>query len=262
MLKLEVSGGIGSIRIARPEVHNAFNGELVTGIMDAVEAMTENSEVRVILLCSEGRSFCAGADLGWMKGMVTASREDNETGALRMGGLFRALNSCPKPVVARVQGAAIGGGLGLVSCADIVVASTRAKFGLSEVRLGLAPAVISPFVVSKIGESQARRYFLTGERFSAADALSLGLVHEVVEEEELDTAVEEIIASLLKGGPGAQEACKALAREGRMQMTSAALDEDNAKVIAALRVSPEGQEGLAAFFEGRAPGWVPEEGSK
>ena len=259
MLDITMEGGVGVISLARPEKHNAFNGELVQLLMDAISTFRDDDRVRVVLIRSEGTSFCAGADLAWMQGMVDRSEDENRKGAFEMGAMFRALDSLPKPVVCRVQGAAIGGGVGLVACADIVVSSTRAKFGLSEVRLGLAPAVISPFVVRKMGEGQARRYFLTGERFDASRALSLGLIHEVVQEESLDEAVDGILRALLLGGPCAQSASKMLSRETRLDEPE--LDALNADVIARLRVSAEGQDGLKSFFSKASPAWVKGEGA-
>lgn len=256
MLRVEIEDGIGSLVLSRPEVHNAFHGGLIQLILDGLDSLEANDEVRVVVLRAAGRSFCAGADLAWMKDMVSASVEENVRGALRMAALFRRLNDFPKPVVARVQGAAIGGGVGLVSCVDIAVASSRASFGLSEVHLGLAPAVISPFVVAKIGEGEARRYFLTGERFGAFKALQLGLVHEVVPEEDLDGSVGRIVENLMKGGPQALAASKRLAKADNGGLDGTEGDAANARVIAGLRVSDEGQEGLGAFFEKRQPEWA------
>ncbi len=253
MIEVSIQDGIGTVALNRPEIHNAFNGELVVALLDAFDRLEDDDSVAVVLLRSAGRSFCAGADLAWMKSMVAAGEEENRAGALRMAGLFRRINDFPKPTLARVQGAAIGGGVGLVSCADIVVASTRARFGLSEVRLGLAPAVISPFVKAKIGESAARRYFVTGERFDAETAARLGLVHEVVPEEDLDATVEGLLGALRQGGPKALMACKGLALPN--PLGGVALDQQNADLIAGMRVSDEGQEGLGAFFAKRKPAW-------
>lgn len=254
VLVVERTGGVARVTLNRPAVHNAFNGALLEALGAAFADLSSDSTVRVIVLAGAGRSFCAGADLAWMRGMVALDELANRAGALRMARMFRAIDACPKPVVARVQGAAIGGGCGLVSAADIVVCGPRARFQLSEVRLGMAPAVISPFVVRKIGSSRARRLFLTGERIRPDVAERWGLVHEVVAEEEaLDAAVQQIVDHLLKGGPEALAVCKTLAREADLWPEP---DERTSALIAGLRASDEGQEGMRAFLEKRAPRWV------
>lgn len=259
-LHVETGAGVRRITLARPALHNAFDDVLIDELAAAFDEAEADDGTRVVVLGGEGPSFCAGADLGWMGQMVGWSREDNLRDSQRLGGLFGRIDQCAKPVVARVHGAAIGGGVGLVAAADIAIASSRAVFGLAEVRLGLAPAVISPFVIGRIGVTAARRYFLTGERFGADEALRIGLVSQVAEVGEggdaLDAAVGKVVRHLLRGGPEAQARCKELARVvpglpagERLAWT--------AGVIADLRVGSEGQEGMRAFLEKRDPAWVP-----
>ena len=254
-VRIEDRGAVRTITLCRPEVHNAFDDGLIAALAGAFRGAATAQRVRVVVLAAEGRSFCAGADLSWMRGMVEASQADNVLDSMRLAELFETLDACPKPVVARVQGAALGGGVGLVACADIAIASSRARFALAEVKLGLAPAVISPYVLRRIGETAARRYFLTGELFGADEALRIGLVSEVVPDDALDGAVDEVCRALLGGGPEALARCKELIRvvpatapERRAAYT--------AEVIAALRVSEQGQEGMRAFLEKREPAWA------
>ena len=253
-MRIERAPGRCTLTLTRPEVHNAFNDAVVEEIREAMEGAIADPDVRVIVIASEGRSFCAGADLSWMRSMASYSEAENVADSEAMAAMFESIAGSPKPVVARVQGAAIGGGVGLAAAADVTVVSTRAFFQLTEVRIGLAPAVIARHVIGRMGEAQARRYFLTGERVSAAEALRIGLAHVVVDEGELDEEVERIVAALLLGAPHAQEACKELARRmGRLD--SEAADAEASAVIAGLRVGEEGQEGMNAFFEKRAPSW-------
>ena len=233
VLVVERTGPVAHVILNRPLVHNAFNEALLTQLIEAFEALEVDDDVRVVVLQGEGRSFCAGADLEWMKSMAACDEATNREGALRLGRLFRIIDACQKPVVARVQGAAIGGGCGLVAVCDIVVCGPRARFGFGEVRLGLAPAVISPFVVRKIGSSQARRYFLTGERIGPEEAARIGLAHVVVGREDgaLDGAVADVTGRLLRGGPKAIAACKQLARQADLFEDA---DERFASIIAAV----------------------------
>ena len=255
-ISVERSDGVATVTLCRPEVHNAFNGELIADLKREFKSLGADDTVRVIVLAGAGRSFCAGADLGWMRGMVDQDEATNRKGALNLAGMYALLDACPKPVVGRVQGAAIGGGCGLVAVCDIVVAAPRARFGLSEVRLGLAPAVIAPFVVRKIGTSWARNLFLTGERIGPERAFELGLVHRLVASEDaLDAAVSDVVSALLRGGPVALGACKILARQAD-QWTEPS--ERTASMIASLRVGAEGQEGMRAFLEKRTPSWLEE----
>ncbi len=238
--------------LQRPSVKNAFNDELLADLRRAVAGLSERT--RVLVLAGEGPVFCAGADLGWMQKSRQSSAQENAADAAKLAALFGALDEAPQVVIARVHGAALGGGLGLVACADIAVASDDAKLGLTEVRLGLVPAVISPFVVRKIGESAARRYFVTGEIFTAATALGMGLVHEVVPAPALDQAIERLCAAVLANGPAAVRQAKALAREmGRVPLSQAL--HAAVEVISRVRASPEGQEGMAAFLDKRPPKW-------
>jgi methylglutaconyl-CoA hydratase len=229
--------------MARPERRNAFDAALID---ELAAAFADVGEARCVVLSGDGPSFSAGADVEWMRASVELSYEENVAGALRMRAMLEAIDECPAPVLARVQGHALGGGCGLVACCDVVVAEPSAQFAFSEVKLGIVPAVISPFALAKIGTSAARRWFVTGERFSAEVALRIGLVHEVAE--DIDGAVAAIVAELLTAGPEAARGAKELAR-------APLSSEETAKRIAAHRTSPEGQEGLRAFLEKRPPRW-------
>lgn len=255
---LERHGPVARLRLARPQVHNAFDDALIAELTETLEAIDADDGVRAVVLTGEGATFSAGADLNWMRGMAAASEADNLADSLRLATLMRTLNFLSKPTVARVNGSAYGGGVGLVACCDIAIGVEGAKFSLSEVKLGLVPAVISPYVVDAIGPRQARRLFLTAEVFDAAEAERIGLLHQCVPGDALDDAVERQLHWLGKGGPAAQHEAKRLAlRIGGMTREQAErLDADNAALIARLRVSPEGQEGLGAFLDKRAPRWV------
>lgn len=248
-------GPVARLRLNRPELHNAFDAVLIAALTGALEAIANDDSVRVVVLEGEGASFSAGADLNWMRGMAAAGEADNRDDALALARLMRALDELPRPTVARVHGAAFGGGVGLVACCDIAIASTEAKFGLTESRLGLLPAVISPYVIEAIGPRQARRWFATAEMFDAATALQVGLLHQVVPGADLDAAVERQVDLLLKAGPVAAASAKALVRRVAGQHDRDRLDADNAALIARLRVSDEGQEGLGAFLGKRKPRW-------
>jgi len=248
-------GPVARLRMNRPALHNAFDAELIAALTGALTAVGRDDSVRVVVLEADGASFSAGADLNWMRGMAAASEEANRTDSLALARLMRTLDELPKPTVARVQGAAFGGGVGLVACCDIALASSEAKFGLTESKLGLLPAVISPYVIEAIGARQARRWFATAELFDSATAHAIGLVHAVVGADELDTAVQRQIDLLLKAGPHASSTAKALVRRVASHHERDTLDADNAALIAALRVSAEGQEGLAAFLEKRKANW-------
>lgn len=246
--------GVATLTLDRPEVHNAFDDALIAGLNAAIDNFRANPDVRMLVLRANGKSFSAGADLAWMKRMATCSREENLADAQELERLMHGLHAFPKPTLAVVQGAAFGGAVGLVSCCDIAIASDNASFSLSEARLGLAPAVISPFVIAAIGPRQASRYFLTAERFSAARALEMELLHEVVTADELSDVAERMISALLDNGPVALMACKALIRQV-VPATDDELRDYTTTLIASLRTSQEGQEGLSAFFEKRAPAW-------
>ena len=246
------------IALNRPEVHNAFDDALIAELTAAIDDAGRDEAVRAVVLTGEGESFSAGADLNWMRSMAQAGEQQNRDDSLRLARLMRSLQFCPKPTLARVNGAAYGGGVGLVACCDIAIGADGAKFGLTEVKLGLVPAVISPYVVAAIGLRQARRLFLTGEVFDAFDAQRIGLLHQVVAPVALDDTVAFALKLLAKAGPEAQRQAKQLAfRMGGLDEAAAErIDRDNAALIARLRVSPEGQEGLTAFLDKRAPAWI------
>lgn len=250
--------GVVTLTLNRPEVHNAFDDELVCSLTDTLDALGRDEGVRAVVLTGAGASFSAGADLNWMRRIAAAGEKDNEHDALALARLMRTLNYLPKPTVARVNGAALGGGVGLVACCDIAVATDDAKFGFTESRLGLAPAVISPYVLRRIGETHARRFFLTGERFDAAHARHIGLVQEAVPAGALDATVNALVTELLKGGPAAQGHCKALVYHGNGHGADRQLelDQHTARVIAKLRTSAEGREGMQAFLDKRPPAWL------
>ena len=251
-------GAVRQIALNRPDVHNAFDDGLIAELTAALVEAGRDDAVRAVVLTGTGASFSAGADLHWMRGMAAASEEDNREDSLRLAALVRTLQFCPKPTLARVNGAAYGGGVGLVAACDIAIGAEGAKFGLTEVKLGLVPAVISPYVVAAIGVRQARRLFLTGEVFDAAEACRIGLLHRVVPAEALDEAEEFTLKLLAKAGPQAQREAKQLAlRMGGIDERDAGrIDAQNAELIARLRVSAEGQEGLGAFLDKRAPAWT------
>jgi methylglutaconyl-CoA hydratase len=230
--------------MARPERRNAFDAALIAELTDA---FSDVGPARVVLLSGDGPSFSAGADVEWMRSSVELTYDENVADALRLRAMLEAIDGCPAPVVARVQGHALGGGCGLVACCDVVVAEPSAVFGFSEVKLGIVPAVISPFALGKIGPSAARRYFVTGERFTAETGLRIGLVHELAD--DLVPAVERVVAEVLSAGPEAARAAKELARR------PASADE-TARLIARRRTSTEGQDGLRAFLEKRPPSWL------
>ncbi len=253
-IEAERDGRVGRIWLARPDVRNAFNALMIVELREALGAFAADGSVRVIVLSGRGTAFCAGADLAWMREIVRFSREQNLRESLDLAECLHDVYSVPKPTVARVNGPAIGGGTGFVSACDIAVASTAARFGLSEVKIGVVPAAISPYVVRRIGESRARQYFLTGERFDARRAAEIGLVNLAVEPGDLDAKVGEIVSSLLSSGPEAlAKAKELLSRVPGMGFAEA--KRYTAEMIAGLRVSAEAQEGMAAFLEKRKPKW-------
>ena len=249
-------GPVARLRLNRAELHNAFDAMTIAALTGALEAIARDDSVRVVVLEGEGASFSAGADLNWMRAMASASEAENREDALALARLMRRLNELPKPTIAKVQGAAYGGGVGLVACCDIAIGAHEARFGLTESKLGLLPAVISPYVIAAIGPRQARRWFASAETFDAAEACRIGLLHEVVHATTLDTAVQRQIDLLLKAGPIASAHAKALVHAVAGLRDGDAIDAANAALIAALRVSPEGQEGLSAFLEKRKPNWT------
>lgn len=256
-LEILCEGGIATIWMNRPDVHNAFNEQLIAELTAACQALDADDAVRVVVLAGRGKSFSAGADLNWMRRAAEASVEANLADARKLAGMLRTLAEMDKPTIARVHGAALGGGMGLASACDICVAGEGAVFATSEVRFGIIPSAISPYVIRAIGARQASRYFQTAERISAARARELGLAHEVVAADAIDARVHELVAALLQGGPRSQGAAKALIRAVADQPVSEALVEDTARRIATLRATPEAREGLAAFLDKRPAAWVP-----
>jgi len=250
--------GVATITLNRPEVHNAFDADLVLRLTDLLVEMKTRPDVRVVVLTGAGRSFSAGADINWMRSMAACGEEENFEDALHLADLMSLLNSMPLPTLARINGHAYGGGVGLIACCDIALASNEARFALSEVRLGLVPAVISPYVVAAIGERNTRRLFLSGEAMNAKLARRVGLVHEIARPDKLDAALEDQLGMLLLGGPNALRESKELifTVEGGGISADDALKRRTAQIIAQLRVSDEGQEGLSAFLAKRAPGWT------
>ena len=249
------SNGVARIVIDNPEKHNAFDDQIIAQLSDTFGEIGENPNVRATVLSSVGRSFSAGADLGYMKRMAEYSYEDNLKDAQGLAEMLRRLNSMPMPTIARVQGAAFGGAVGLVSCCDMAIASSRASFCLSEVKIGLIPATISPYVIAAMGQRAARRYFTTAERFSAQTAQQLGLVSEVSDEEDLDSTITHLLDSLLANGPQAVREAKALIQDYAGKPVTPQLIADSSERIALLRVSNEGQEGLSAFLAKRPAIW-------
>ena len=252
-----VSNATATITLNRANVHNAFDDALIAALTAALQDCERNRAVRAVVLTGAGASFSAGADLNWMRGMAQASEADNRTDSLRLAQLMRTLNFLSKPTIARVNGSAYGGGVGLVACCDLAIGVEGAKFSLSEVKLGLVPAVISPYVIAAIGARHARRMFISGEVFDAATAARIGLLHESVAADQLDEAVERALHFLAKGGPIAQAEAKQLALRvaGMTPASAERVDEENAELIARLRVSAEGQKGLSAFLDKRAADW-------
>ncbi len=245
---INTADGVARVTLARPEVRNAFNAEVIRELRNAFTALSSDDAVRAVVLAGEGKTFCGGADINWMRGALELGYEQNVGDAEAMSDMFRAIDRCSKPVIGRIHGAALGGGAGLTAVCDIAIASSETIFGFTEVKLGIIPAVISPFVIAKIGVSHARALFLTGERFDAQRALTIGLVHEVVALDALDAAVERVVSELRTAGPNAVAAAKALIA----RVSAATYDETRAITAAAIakqRVSEEGQAGLRAFLE-------------
>ena len=253
----EVSAGVGIITLNRPERHNAFDDAAIGEITAAIAAMEADAAVRVLVISSTGKSFCAGADVNWMRRAADYSPQQSLDDARALAEMLRALSQIAKPTLARVQGPAYGGGVGLIAACDIAIATYDARFTLSEVKLGIIPAVISPHVIAAIGVRYARRYMLTAELFAAAEAYRIGLLHEIVPDEtSLDQAVGEIVDSLLANGPLALAACKKLIRAVAGRPLEAALIEDTASRIASIRATDEAREGLGAFLQKRKPSWI------
>ncbi len=260
-LGIQRDGAVANLVMQRPEVHNAFDAQLIADLTEALLQLDADPTVRAVVLAGAGSTFSAGADLNWMLGMARASELENRKDSLRLAKLMRTLNFMSKPTIAKVNGSSYGGGVGLVACCDIAIGAEGAKFSLSEVKLGLVPAVISPYVIAAIGLRQARRLFLTAEVISAEEALRIGLLHQCVPGNELDAAVDRCLHWLAKGGPIAQDQAKQLALRlsGMTPALAEQVDRRNASLIARLRVSPEGQEGLSAFLDKRRPHWSDQE---
>jgi methylglutaconyl-CoA hydratase len=255
---------VARVTLARPDVHNAFDASVIAELAAAFAGLVRElpAALRAVVLAGDGPSFCAGADIAWMRAAMQLDVEGNEQDAMAMADMFEAIDTCPVPVVARVQGAALGGGMGLCAVADLVIAESGARFGFTETRLGILPAVIAPFVIAKIGESNARALFPGGRRFDATRAHRIGLVHEIVEgEASLDAAVDAAVADILAAGPTAARGAKAIVREVR-GLGHGSTKWHTARVIARQRTSPEAQEGFRAFAEKRRPVWDEQSGDR
>ena len=255
-LEIAREAGVATIWMNRPDVHNAFNAQLIADLTTACIELDADDAVRAVVLAGRGKSFSAGADLNWMKAAGEASEAENFADAMKLAGMLRTLAEMKKPTIARVHGAALGGGMGLASACDICIAGDKAVFATSEVKFGIIPSAISPYVIRAIGERQAYRYFQTAERINATRAATLGLAHEAVATEELDAKVSEVVEALLQGGPKSQAAAKDLIRAVANRPLSDAVVEDTARRIASLRVTPEAKEGLAAFLDKRPAAWI------
>jgi methylglutaconyl-CoA hydratase len=258
-LLYDTDGGIARITLQRPQLHNAFNAELIAELTEAIRRTRDNDQLRVLLLSGSGESFSAGGDLNWMQAMASASREDNRLDSLRLAAMFRTLDNLPKPVIARVNGHAFGGGVGLISCCDISIAVQTARFALSEVRLGLIPATIAPFVQARIGMAGMRRYALSGERFDAQAACQIGLISAIAaDQQQLDEMVLAQTRQLLHAAPTAVAECKQLIRKlSRNEWSADATDKHTAAWIARIRAGEEGQHGLHAFLHKQKARWQP-----
>lgn len=255
-IELTKHNGIATVTLNRPEKHNAFDDDVIAQMATAFEDVDADESVRVMILASTGRSFSAGADLAWMKRMASYSYDENLGDARALAGMLKTLNNLSKPSIARIQGAAFGGAVGLVSCCDIAIASPRASFCLSEVKIGLTPATISPYVIAAIGSRAARRFFITAEHFNAEQALALNLIAEICNEESLDTRISQFADTILANSPAAISAAKKLVQDVSFSGIDDGLIEETCKRIATIRTSKEGQEGLTAFLEKRAPSWT------
>lgn len=255
-LTVRQEGVVAYLILNRPEVRNAFGAELIAELTHQVETLDADPSIRVLVLQAEGKHFSAGADLNWMRAMKDRTEAENRDDARKLATLMQTLDTCSKPLVGVTQGAAMGGGVGLLACCDIVLATKNAFFALSEVRLGLTPATISPFVVRAMGARQARRYFQTGERFSAQQACAMGLVHEVVDEEDLTAELSRLLSDLTAGGPEAQAMAKTLVKDVAQRPVDDGLMDELAERIGRQRVGAEGQEGLTAFLDKRNPNWI------
>jgi methylglutaconyl-CoA hydratase len=255
-LQTTYEGAVARIALTQPEVRNAFSDEVIADITAAFSEVGARSEVRAVVLAAEGPAFCAGANLNWMRRMADYTRAENVADAAKLAEMLRVIYECPKPTIARVQGDVYAGGMGLVAACDIAVAVDTAGFCLSEVKLGLIPATISPYVIRAMGARAAHRYFLTAERFGAAEALRIGFVHEVVAADQLDAKVDEWLKALASASPNAVRACKRLVLDVADREINAQLIADTVEGIADIRASSEGKEGVQAFLQKRKPAWL------
>jgi methylglutaconyl-CoA hydratase len=253
-IKVDIRDKVARVILNRPEIRNAFNEVMIAEMTDVFKNINSRDDLRVVVVTGEGKAFCAGADLKWMKGVMDYSYEENLKDSQNLSDMFAEMANCPLPTIARVDGPAIGGGTGMVAVNDIVIASENALFSLSEVKIGLVPACISPYVIRRMGDTNARQYFLTGERLDANKAKEAGLVNKVVSSSELDAEVDKLVSQLISSGPGALAWCKQLL-EKVPWMTQKEYGRYTAEVITKLRMSDEGQEGMKAFFEKRKPNW-------
>lgn len=258
-IQFDIAGHRANVTLDRPDVRNAFNDGVIAELTQAFETIAKNAEVRVVRLAAHGKAFCAGADLNWMKAMAGYGWDENRADAQKLADMLWTLDQCPVPVVGRVQGDCYAGGMGLAAICDVLVASDNVTFCLSEARLGLLPATISPYVVRALGLQASRRYMVTAERFSAARAHALGFVHELCTPESLDAKVEEILRTLEANGPAAARECKRLVRDVGGVPITAELRAETARRIADIRASEEGREGLQSFLQKRRPAWLPAE---
>ena len=257
-LKINITHRVGVVWMTRAEVRNAFNETTIAELTEAFRTLGADPEVRAIVLAAEGPAFCAGADLDWMRRMSQYSHDENRADAMKLATMLRTIHECPKPVIARVHGPAFAGGVGLVAACDIAVASLDAEFCLTETKLGLIPATIAPYVMRAIGPNQARRYFLTAEKFDAGEAFRIGLVHNIAPPDELDATINELLGTLMLTSAEAVTAAKRLVRELAFRPIDDALVADTAERIAAIRQSADGREGIASFLEKRKPRWAAE----
>jgi methylglutaconyl-CoA hydratase len=256
-LAVEIRDSVALVALARPDVHNAFDETSIVELTDALRALDDDDDVRAVVLLGHGKTFCAGADLNWMRRMAGYSGAQNVADAKALATMLATLDNLSKPTVARVHGSAYGGGVGLIACCDVAIAAPDAMFALSEAKLGLIPATVGPYVVRAIGARHARRFFVTAERFTAAEAFRIGLVHDLAPADELDARINELLGALLLAGPQAQREAKALVRDVTDGPIDTALANDTARRIARVRASPEGKEGVAAFLDKRSAAWVP-----
>lgn len=255
-LSVTVQDRVARITLSRPEVRNAFNDEVIAELTEAFTSVANRDDVRAVVLAAEGPAFCAGANLNWMRRMADYSREENVVDAGKLAAMMHTIYTCPHPTIARVQGDVYAGGMGLVAACDMAVAVDSAQFCLSEVKIGLIPATIAPYVLRAMGPRAAHRYFLTGERFDTAQALRMGFVHEVVAADDLDTAVDNLLKHLLQAGPAAVRACKKLVLDTAEREITAQLTQQTVEAIADIRASAEGKEGVQAFLGKRKPAWL------